>query len=324
MLVERYETWHPDMPEAADVMNSTSTAVGGAVIPKLGLGTWQLRGETCARIVAEALRLGYTHIDTAQGYANEEAVGEGLARFRRARANRSSSPPRCSRSKWARATCSARSTRACDKLRLDRIDLLLLHWPNPEIPLADSIRALNAVKRDGLRAPHRALQLHRGTARRGLAPDRPSRSPPSRSSTTPISTRRKCSPRSARRGMAIIAYCPIALGKVIGDPVIEAIAADAQPQCGAGDAALAGPAARRDRHPASTSKLRAPAGESRRFRLRAHRRRDGADERADPARITPRERAAMGSRMGLTNKGERDMTNWTRRTLLKTGAALGS
>lgn len=39
----------------------------GSVIPKLGLGTWELRGERCAQMVAHALKLGYRHIDTAQG-----------------------------------------------------------------------------------------------------------------------------------------------------------------------------------------------------------------------------------------------------------------
>ena len=50
----------------------------GARIPLIGLGTWDLRGKTCARMVEEALRLGYRHIDTAAMYGNEEAVGEGL------------------------------------------------------------------------------------------------------------------------------------------------------------------------------------------------------------------------------------------------------
>ena len=50
----------------------------GAKIPAIGLGTWELRGRTCARLVEQALRLGYRHIDTAQAYENEREVGEGL------------------------------------------------------------------------------------------------------------------------------------------------------------------------------------------------------------------------------------------------------
>ena len=50
----------------------------GARIPQLGLGTWGLQGAACARLVEQALRLGYRHIDTAQVYDNEREVGEGL------------------------------------------------------------------------------------------------------------------------------------------------------------------------------------------------------------------------------------------------------
>src|SRR5947209_14703957 len=53
-------------------------SAGAARIPFIGLGTWELRGKTCARMVAEALRLGYRHIDTAEMYDNETSVGEGL------------------------------------------------------------------------------------------------------------------------------------------------------------------------------------------------------------------------------------------------------
>src|SRR5262245_1387633 len=50
----------------------------GARIPLIGLGTWDLRGRTCARVVEQALRLGYRHVDTAEMYDNEREVGEGL------------------------------------------------------------------------------------------------------------------------------------------------------------------------------------------------------------------------------------------------------
>ena len=63
-------------------MNSIGTipvvAANGAEIPLLGLGTWELRGRICARVVEQALRLGYRHIDTAEMYDNEREVGEGF------------------------------------------------------------------------------------------------------------------------------------------------------------------------------------------------------------------------------------------------------
>ncbi len=57
----------------------------GFKIPIVGLGTWELRGRECSRLVEQAIRLGYRHIDTAQMYANEAEVGEERARFRQAR-----------------------------------------------------------------------------------------------------------------------------------------------------------------------------------------------------------------------------------------------
>ena len=63
---------------AEQISESLAVHAAGAVIPKIGLGTWQLRGEQCSEIVSAALQAGYVHIDTAQGYANEEFVGDGL------------------------------------------------------------------------------------------------------------------------------------------------------------------------------------------------------------------------------------------------------
>ena len=53
------------------------------------------------------------------------------------------------------------------KLRLDIIDLLLIHWPNPRVPLAETLGAMAKMKRDGLHAANRRVEFHRGAARRG-------------------------------------------------------------------------------------------------------------------------------------------------------------
>jgi len=59
----------------------------GAKIPAIGLGTWELRGRTCTRLVEQAVRLGYRHIDTAQIYENEREVGEACVRRERGATN---------------------------------------------------------------------------------------------------------------------------------------------------------------------------------------------------------------------------------------------
>jgi 2,5-diketo-D-gluconate reductase B len=121
----------------------------GARIPLLGLGTWNLRGRACARIVAEALRLGYRHVDTAEMYDNEREVGEGL------RASGVAGEEVFITTKVWPSHFGARELERSAKdslarLRLSEVDLLLLHWPNPQIPLAETLGALCKVKRMGL------------------------------------------------------------------------------------------------------------------------------------------------------------------------------
>jgi diketogulonate reductase-like aldo/keto reductase len=194
----------------------------GAVIPKIGLGTWQLRGEDCAEIVAAALSLGYTHVDTAQGYANEEFVGEGLTASGVPR-ERVFITTKVRPDRMAEGDLQRSVDESLSKLGISEIDLLLLHWPNPEIPLAGTIRALNAVKRDG-RARHigfsnftsRLLDKAWSLTEEPFAAEQIEYHP-YLDQTTMLAALR-------RRGMAVIAYCPIALGKIVGDPDIEAVA----------------------------------------------------------------------------------------------------
>ena len=120
----------------------------GAGIPIVGLGTWDLRGRECARLVAQAIALGYRHFDTAQLYDNEREVGEGV---------RGSGVKREEifvTTKVAPANLSPHALERSVKesiaaLRLGEIDLLLLHWPNKEVPLAETMAALCRMKQQG-------------------------------------------------------------------------------------------------------------------------------------------------------------------------------
>src|SRR5215470_274379 len=121
----------------------------GARIPLLGLGTWELRGRTCARLVEQALRLGYRHIDTAQIYENEREVGEGM---------RASGVPRNEvfvttkvwTSHFAPHDLERSAKESLTRLRLTDVDLLLLHWPNPRVPLSETLDALAHVRKLGM------------------------------------------------------------------------------------------------------------------------------------------------------------------------------
>ncbi len=132
-----------------------TTLPSGQKMPMLGLGTFDLRGEEGARSVAAAIRHGSRHIDTAVGYDNHDAVGQGIAYADTARAELfvTSKIPR---EKLAYDDVLRACEQSLRELDLSYLDLFLVHWPNNEIPLADTLRALahlldsNQVKNVGL------------------------------------------------------------------------------------------------------------------------------------------------------------------------------
>ena len=138
----------------------------GARIPAIGLGTWELSGRACARVVEQALRLGYRHIDTAQVYENEREVGEGL-RASGVRRDDIFVTTKVWTNHFAPHDLERSAKESLVRLRLSEVDLLLLHWPNPHVPLAETLGALAHAKQHGPDAPHRRLQFHRGADRRG-------------------------------------------------------------------------------------------------------------------------------------------------------------
>ncbi len=122
--------------------------IKGEKIPSLGLGTWRLRGEECTRAVERALASGYRHIDTAQMYGNEGEVGQGI---------QSSGIDREKIFLVTKIRTSAfsyedalRSTReSLRKLGTERVDLLLMHWPNPSVPLEETLSAMRELQGEG-------------------------------------------------------------------------------------------------------------------------------------------------------------------------------
>jgi diketogulonate reductase-like aldo/keto reductase len=197
------------------------TRTAESPIPAIGCGTWELRGETCARIVAEALRLGYRHVDTAQGYGNEEPVGEGL---------RASGVPRSEvfvttkvRPQNVAAGDLQRSTEdSLRRLQVDAVDLLLIHWPNPAVPLAETMAALSDAKRNGLTRHIGVSNFTIATLDEAVAVS-PEPIITNQIELHPYLDQTRLLGAVRRLGLTVTAYCPIALGKVVGDPVIEAI-----------------------------------------------------------------------------------------------------
>ncbi len=120
----------------------------GARIPRLGFGTWQLSGDSCYEAVRHALDLGHRHIDTAQMYGNEEEVGRAL---RDSDVDRdevfltTKIPPRNLAAEAVRSS-HADSLR---RLGVDHVDLLLIHWPSDDVPLAETLDAMRDLRDQG-------------------------------------------------------------------------------------------------------------------------------------------------------------------------------
>ena len=194
----------------------------GAKIPVLGFGTWPMRGDECRQAVTAGLKLGYRHVDTAQGYSNEEEVGEGI---------RVSGVPREDifittkvRPEWqGEGRLQASMEESLRKLGVDVVDLTLIHWPNPDIPVAEAMKALSDATRRG-------LTRHIGVSNFTIALLDQAVAAASEPLVTdqieyhPFLEQTKMLAAIRRHGMAPTAYCPVARGHIVGDPVIEAIA----------------------------------------------------------------------------------------------------
>jgi len=134
---------------ASKATDSPVVEAHGARIPLIGLGTWNLRGSSCVRMVEQALLLGYRHVDTAEMYDNEREVGEGLRASGLARGEVFITT-KIWPSHFAPRELERAAKESLTRLQLAEVDLLLLHWPNPQIPLRETLGALSQVKRMGL------------------------------------------------------------------------------------------------------------------------------------------------------------------------------
>jgi diketogulonate reductase-like aldo/keto reductase len=195
----------------------------GARIPLIGLGTWDLRGRTCARMVEQALQLGYRHIDTAELYDNEREVGEGLRASGVAR-DEVFVTTKVWPSHFAARELERAAKESLRRLQLADVDLLLLHWPNPQIPLRETLGALCKVKRMGLA---RHIGVSNFTVAMVDEAVALADEPPvcNQIEVHPFIDQAKVIAACRRHGMAIVAYSPVARGGVTRDKVLARVAA---------------------------------------------------------------------------------------------------
>ena len=191
-------------------------------VPALGLGTYRLRGQTCTDTVRQALDIGYRHLDTAEFYDNQAAIGEALA---------ATDVPReelfVTTKIWRTnlgyddALRSARRSRRA--LGLDGIDLLLVHWPSRSVPIAETIEAMNELQAAG-------EVDHIGVSNFSVEQLERARE----ASTTPIVTNQvEYNPYTdqadlleycASNDVVLTAYSPLEKGKAADDATLETIA----------------------------------------------------------------------------------------------------
>lgn len=195
----------------------------GALIPAIGLGTWELRGRVCARIVEQALKLGYRHIDTAQIYENERDVGEGV---RASGIKRSDVfiTTKIWTTHFAPNDLLRSAKESLVKLRMSEVDLLLLHWPNPQVPLNETLGALARAKEMGLA---RNIGVSNFTV--ALMEEAVAISPAplvcNQVEYHPYLDQTKVRSACASFGLALVAYSPVAKGRIKSDQVLTRIGA---------------------------------------------------------------------------------------------------
>lgn len=195
----------------------------GAEIPALGFGTFRVSAADTLRMVPAALKLGFRHIDTAQIYGNEAQVGEGIASSGVKRGDIFLTT-KVWVTNYAHDAFLASVDESLKKLKTDYVDLLLLHWPNPAVPLAEQIGALNAVRAAGKVRHMGVSNFNTALMAEAIAlSDGPLVT--DQIEFHPFIDQSKVIAAARAAGLSITAYYAMADGKVFAEPVLNNIAA---------------------------------------------------------------------------------------------------
>ncbi len=193
----------------------------GIRLPRLGLGTFRMQGDACRAAVESALSLGYRHIDTAEMYANEEAIGAAIA---------SAGVPRnelhLTTKVWHENLAPDAIRRAFDaslkKLGLDFVDLYLVHWPSRTMDLPTVFETLMKLKEDGrtraIGVANFTLALLKTTVEEIKAPIACNQV-----EYHMMLDQSKVKGYLAAKSIPLVAYCPLAQGRAAGDATLTAI-----------------------------------------------------------------------------------------------------
>ncbi|WP_397547011.1 aldo/keto reductase [Rhodothermus marinus] len=193
--------------------------IQGTPVPALGLGTWGLWGVVCERAVAQALALGYRHIDTARAYDNEAEIGRALRRSGVDRA----SVFLTTKVWWDQLAPEALRRSVETSLRLlqtDYVDLLLIHWPNPHVPLPRTLEAMLRLQAEG-----KVRHLGVSNFSPALLCEALRHAPIfcNQVEYHPYLRQEALLELARRHDLLLTAYCPLARGLVRRDPVLQEI-----------------------------------------------------------------------------------------------------
>lgn len=194
---------------------------GDVLMPALGFGTWQLENGSARPLVEQALEIGYRHIDTAQIYKNERDVGAAITASGIKR-DEIFLTTKVWIDHFAAGDLQASVAISLEKLGVDHVDLLLLHWPKPTTPLDETMAALNDVKARGLT---RAIGLSNFPAAEMAKAQALSKAPIATNQVEyhPYLSQKTLIAAAHAAGTSITAWSPLAQGKIADDAVLIAI-----------------------------------------------------------------------------------------------------
>jgi diketogulonate reductase-like aldo/keto reductase len=202
-----------------NILNHSFKLPSGYSMPVLGLGTWRLVGVACERIVSKALELGYRHIDTAELYGNEAEIGRVIRSVERGDLFLTSKVS----SENLRTNDVVRAcTGSLKRLGTGYLDLYLIHWPNDEIPIAETMEGMQYLVEEGM---VRSVGVSNFDVGRLQAVMDAAEVPVCNDQVEyhPYQPRREL-PRFCREhGITLTAYCPLGKGRVIRDPMLAKI-----------------------------------------------------------------------------------------------------
>lgn len=190
-------------------------------IPKLGMGTWQAKGDTCTNAVKNALNIDYRHIDTAQAYKNESKVGSGIEASNIDRKDIWLTT-KVWRDSLNQEDLKDSVEESLEKLGTDYVDLLLIHWPFPEMDLEAVLEEMNELVDEGKArnigvSNFTAEQMERAVE----LSDKPILT--NQVEYHPFLNQNKILNKCRELDMMLTAYSPLARGEVIGNHALERI-----------------------------------------------------------------------------------------------------